>query len=863
MFMPLDIEPYYIKKDNLYAIPVCHYRMEFALQVNRAIQEIKPDCIAVELPSTLESLIKEAVGRFPYLSVIFYQNKKNDYIYFPIEPTDPMAEALRWGLENNIPVHCIDLDTDEYPLMFDPMPDSYAVHCLGLKTYHQLYEEVVESGEKPRITTWQDEMREMEMIYHLQRLTKKHKKVLFVCGMAHIHNILEEMETPAAKDMQYEQYEPTHVKPMGKIIRKDLRLFNLSADSIREVTGENPYIISLYEILRGKHDVEKEIEETQPGKETAIPETLQKEKEGKVFSFLDRRKQKDREQGIAREYPETKPRKDAGELLKKIDNENKKATESQSVQPTGGVHFLIKKPKPQLPGRKQPAGSFEYLEPDDGSEDGTVEFALLGTDKDGGNIFIPIVQDSGNPNDTGVPHTSHRQEDNKARNIFNNFMKRIFGKLFQKTEKITPHAASTPTEEKEFFDDWLLTFEREPNIQRENIHKFRSSEDRRDELLRFYDQLTKLQPDFDRQVLILEAMKQAAKYYKENVNEEIKRWQMRIFMKFSQNWARLSGGLLPDLYQMIVSARSCADDNFAYEAWDILTYYPWIDHSGMYQTVDIRADEVWLNGKKITLRRKFPYLRKRLMRVPVKERKKEKRPGDWAKEYDGNWICSYPPEDIVIEDYGTYLRKKGVSILKEENSRVMPFTTSLLDGVDIRETLRNWHEKKLYVKEETQLPGGVGSVVLIFDEDQDNNKFPWKMTWQGEHNQESDLALYSTHPANKIVGPGISRCEYGGFMMTYPPMRVWDVWSDPLYTMAQSKPEVLLMAAIEYSLEKHVVYVAAKPPRSFFKTFANRLNKSVIYIPIGKMSPVTLKKIRVFHVLSGHKVREIAGDYVW
>ena len=94
--------------------------------------------------------------------------------------------------------------------------------------------------------------------------------------------------------------------------------------------------------------------------------------------------------------------------------------------------------------------------------------------------------------------------------------------------------------------------------------------------------------------------------------------------------------------------------------------------------------------------------------------------------------------------------------------------TSLEDGIDTRETIRHWHEKKLYVKMWGKPPGGVGSIVVIFDDDSQQEgksyeeKFPWKTTWIGEHEQESDMALYATPLASNVVGPGISRCEYGG-----------------------------------------------------------------------------------------------------
>jgi hypothetical protein len=137
------------------------------------------------------------------------------------------------------------------------------------------------------------------------------------------------------------------------------------------------------------------------------------------------------------------------------------------------------------------------------------------------------------------------------------------------------------------------------------------------------------------------------------------------------------------------------------------------------------------------------------------------------------------------------------------------------------------------------------------------------MTWLGEHAQESDMAFYATDPTEAVVGPGIMRAEYGGFMLSFPPRRMSDVWADPDYALAMTKAETLLLAALDYSLEKMVVYVAARPPRSFMKTVADRWGRRVLYIPIGQLSPITLKKVRVVHILDGHDKRPLAKDYVW
>lgn len=154
-------------------------------------------------------------------------------------------------------------------------------------------------------------------------------------------------------------------------------------------------------------------------------------------------------------------------------------------------------------------------------------------------------------------------------------------------------------------------------------------------------------------------------------------------------------------------------------------------------------------------------------------------------------------------------------------------------------------------------------MVVIFDEDRGGKKFPYLMTWLGEHDQESDMAFYATPPTDNVVGPGICRCEYGGFLLSYPPRRMYDVWQDSDYSFARGKAEVLLLAALDYSREKHVVYVAARPPRSGFRQIAARLGKKIVYVPIGALSPPKLKRLRVFHVLAGHDKRGLAKDYIW
>ncbi|MCC7175961.1 MAG: hypothetical protein IT159_12260 [Bryobacterales bacterium] len=369
-----------------------------------------------------------------------------------------------------------------------------------------------------------------------------------------------------------------------------------------------------------------------------------------------------------------------------------------------------------------------------------------------------------------------------------------------------------------------------------------------------------LLPDRPRAQLAL--LLEAEKAYEKATGERVSHWQRRLLGRYTRNLALVGGGLTANLLDITAAARSVVDDNYGWDVWETGGSYPPQQVQGDLMTVDLSGEEVWRDTRKLRLRRRLPKPKQRLKPAGLKPRKREKFPGEWARQIDGNAICSYPPEDIVVEDFGRFLQKKAKSILSEERVRAEPFSTSVLDGIDLRETIRHWHENKIYVRQFDKIAGDVGSVAVIFDEDR-NGRYPWLTTWLGEHANESDMAFYSTDPFDKLVGPGIGRAEYGGFLLSLPPRRMIDVWTDPDYEFAASKPERLLLAALDYSIHRHVVYVAARPPRPVFRTIAGRLGRSILYIPIGQLSPAKLKKFRVVHVLDSHQRRSSAKEYIW
>jgi hypothetical protein len=389
----------------------------------------------------------------------------------------------------------------------------------------------------------------------------------------------------------------------------------------------------------------------------------------------------------------------------------------------------------------------------------------------------------------------------------------------------------------------------------------------------------------DRVALQQDLVARARAAYQDATGDEAATSAVRVLFRFARNYALVSGRLVPDLFELLVAARGCVDGDFAYELWELATRYAPQEGAQDLPELVLRIEDLSLGARHVRFERRLRRRKKSMLRL-VRRRPREARPGEWKEEWRGWSICSHPPEDLVLESYAAHLRKRAAKILSEHNARVEPFATSLLDGIDVRETLRHWHEARIWVREERVVQGKVGAVIVVFDEggEEDSedgsgaragrhgdsrqsgggaDRYDWTMTWQGEHENESDQALYATSPGEQLAGPGISRCEYGGFLLTYPPGRMFGVWEDTDYDeVARTRAERLLLAALDYNADRFVLYIAARPPRSWFQALAGRLGQKLLYLPIGQLSPVTLKRIRVFHVLDGRHVRGYAPQYI-
>ncbi|MCE9599757.1 MAG: hypothetical protein K8S54_17490 [Spirochaetia bacterium] len=365
---------------------------------------------------------------------------------------------------------------------------------------------------------------------------------------------------------------------------------------------------------------------------------------------------------------------------------------------------------------------------------------------------------------------------------------------------------------------------------------------------------------FNRIVLQRAVYRESVSRYEKESGEIFSPRIEKNFTRFARTWSWLENRLLPDAYRLVMSARAFGGDNFARIFYDILNFIPPLKNP-KFPEKKLTLDDLYRDSKMIRFRVRLKK-KKRVPPPPIRKKfQREKYPGEWRDSFRGGGICSYPPEDIVIEDFGTYLQKKATSVLKGAESKVTPFTSSLMDGIDYRETIRNLHVGKVFVRDIQDRGIEAGSVVIIFSDDEIEHD--WKVVWWGEHNQESDMALYATAPGMEVIGPGICRCRYGGLMMTYPPRRLHDIWEDSNYAEFEKASDRLLAAAIDYNEKNAVVHLAHRPPSPKLVAIANRLGQKIIHIPISTMNSVLLGRVRRFHVLDGHDRRGEANDFIW
>jgi hypothetical protein len=206
--------------------------------------------------------------------------------------------------------------------------------------------------------------------------------------------------------------------------------------------------------------------------------------------------------------------------------------------------------------------------------------------------------------------------------------------------------------------------------------------------------------------------------------------------------------LCAGIFDLAVAARGVVDDNYAWDVWEAAGKYPPQSEESTLLTVRISGDEMWRDTRRIRLRRRLPSTKRRLRPFGLAAAQEGEIPRRMGQPVERNRHLLLSARGPGHGRLRPLSEKKGKSILSEERVRVEPFTTSILDGIDMRETIRKWYEHRIYVRQFQKMRGEVGAVVVIFDEDRDN-RYPYMTTWPAR--TRTNRTWRSTRPSRSTT----------------------------------------------------------------------------------------------------------------
>lgn len=374
---------------------------------------------------------------------------------------------------------------------------------------------------------------------------------------------------------------------------------------------------------------------------------------------------------------------------------------------------------------------------------------------------------------------------------------------------------------------------------------------------------------FDKLLAVQSILKQAERTYTETYKTTINVTQWRTMLQYTRNLAMVAGRLRPDLYEVIMGARGCVDGDYGYEVYELArSYPPQKDNHGDLPRLRVFSGRAAVEGRdeKFRLLSRWEGPDTKTVSIGFRRRPSRQLKARWQEDWEKSFhmgICSWPPEDAIQEKFMDFLRKRALQQVTEEHKQVDEFKTSMLDGLDIRETMRNWHTGKLYVQSTPQPHGRVGAVVLIFEDEPLDLEGSWRTTLYAENQNESDISFFATPLGGNVVGPRICRTEFGGILSIFPAPGVPDIWSFAMGGDLQWSSEALMVAATLFSTDRYIAYVAPKPPSEMIKGMVASAGKRLIYLPLHSFSPGHLRRVRRFHILDGRDVRAWARDYIY
>jgi hypothetical protein len=333
-------------------------------------------------------------------------------------------------------------------------------------------------------------------------------------------------------------------------------------------------------------------------------------------------------------------------------------------------------------------------------------------------------------------------------------------------------------------------------------------------------------------------------------------------LKYIRNQTLMERRMTPSLYTVVRSAQQMMGDMFAIHLVHAAREYAF-DEPLPWPTLKMGIEQGELpDGDIIPLDSLLPgpkmeWKNLELNRPPLKQDKRK-----WASRWNPYQHCSWPEEDTQIESFRNRIVERARAMIGADLARSEKFSTSLMDGLDLRETLRHWYDGSLYVKVLPPSIGHLDATVMLFEHEPDPRQYSWRTTWYAEHDEESTLAFFAIPFAKEILGPGVAVSTYGGAMFLYPPRPIEDIWSDPRLDFTDTLEQRLVAAACLHAESKHIALLSPAAPGLALRQIAKRFRRKLVHVPLSHFADSVVKQLRLFHVLNGKQVRSYAAHFI-
>ena len=373
------------------------------------------------------------------------------------------------------------------------------------------------------------------------------------------------------------------------------------------------------------------------------------------------------------------------------------------------------------------------------------------------------------------------------------------------------------------------------------------------------------------------AFQAAALKFEEWTKLKMNRAQERDYFKFAHRLAAEEGLLFPRTFDLLLAARAVVDSNFAFELLQLCRAFPTnAAAEATLPVLDVPFQELFQKTTTLSVRQ-FETLQRHKPRKTLRAIQAKKsnnplaQPVTENKYADNSWVksdhpysCSFPDEDIFMEEFAFAYRKQAREMVRARETHLSELQSSLKDGLDLRETVRHWHSQKIIVREELNVgKADVGSIVFHFAEPGTEEKYSWQSFWLAEQHDSSNLMFYATPFQDSLIGPGIAKSEFGGFAVIPLPSYSENPWTDPyIRAQAQTPSEALLLAGALATDHRSVLYIDNHPPSRRIADLLKRSGKTIIHVRLAELPPEKIRRVKTFHILAEAGVREYAEKYI-